>query len=768
MFETLFESLPDGVLVVNGAGELVRLNGNAEKMFGYTRNELVGKSIETLLPERFRRGHVGKREAYSRQPHMRPMGVGLDLRARRKDGMEFPVDIMLSPVRIEDQVLVLAVVRDITYRKQAEEKLRRNEELFRSLIEGVKDYAIFMLDSQGRVMSWSPGAEVIHGYRAEEVVGQHFSVFFTPEDVRLGKPEEILRAASTRGRMESEGWRIRKDGARFWANAIVTALRDEKGQILGFSKVTRDLTDRRRAEEALLLEITNALVSNLDIRNLLGAIAASIRQMVPYDYGSLALLDPAGKLLQLQWLDRPEGAKVERAEWTLPFRDSVTEKALSRREPVVLHRMETGEFEPDTIMRWKSIGMNSGCWLPLVSHGRRLGALIVGSEREGAFSERDVTILTEVANQVAIAVDNAVAFRQIVELQERLEEEKRYLAEELRTEYNFEEIIGETPALKRVLKQVETVAPTDSTVLILGETGTGKELIARAIHQLSARRDRPFIKLNCSAIPGGLLESELFGHEKGAFTGAISQKMGRLELAHSGTFFLDEVGDLPLELQPKLLRALQEREFERVGGTRTIPVDVRLVAATNQDLQGLVNRREFRSDLYYRLKVFPITIPPLRERSEDIPLLAHYFAQKHAKQMKKSIERIPPQALHALVQYPWHGNVRELENLIERAVILTRGSELNVPLAELQSAVPASPAPVRDGRWVRNPGSEPGAPQPEGSPTLEAAEREHILRALRECRGVIGGASGAAAKLGLKRTTLNFRMRKLGISRSDL
>jgi len=326
------------------------------------------------------------------------------------------------------------------------------------------------------------------------------------------------------------------------------------------------------------------------------------------------------------------------------------------------------------------------------------------------------------------------------------QQQKQYLEEELQIGHQFDETIGDSSALKRVLKQVEDVASTDATVLILGETGTGKELIARAIHRLSPRRDHAFVKLNCSAIPSGLLESELFGHEKGAFTGAIAQKIGRLELAHQGTFFLDEVGDLPPELQPKILRALQEKEFERVGGTRTIPVNVRLVAATNRDLDKMVAAGQFRSDLYYRLKVFPVTLPPLRERREDIPLLVRYFLSSHSKRMGKRIETISPETMQALVNWRWPGNIRELENFIERSVILSSGSMLRPPLAELQA--PAEPSGSMD-------------------TNLESAERDHILRVLRECQGMIGGEGGAADRLGLKRTTLNSKMKKLGIQRRD-
>ena len=452
LFEKLFEFSPDAVVVLDQTGSIVRANAQAEQLFGYNRQEMIGQSVEILMPERFRSIHPKHRAHYNAHPHRRPMGAGLDLFGKRKNGTEFPVDIMLGPVETESGPLVLSVIRDLSQAREAEEALRRSEE------------------------------------------------------------------------------------------------------------------------------------------------------------------------------------------------------------------------------------------------------------------------------------------------------EKRYLEEELITTNQFEEIIGGNSGLKRILKLAETVASTDSTVLILGETGTGKELVARAIHKLSPRHDRSFVKLNCSAIPAGLLESELFGHEKGAFTGAIAQRVGRLELAHQGTLFLDEIGDLPLELQPKILRALQEREFERLGSTRTIPVNVRLLAATNRNLAEMVDHREFRSDLYYRLKVFPIEVPPLRERVDDIPLLVKYFVTRHSRRMNRHIETIPPETMRALTRWQWPGNVRELENFMERAVILSPGPVLRAPLAELQLI----PEPV----------SEPTS-------NLHDAEREHILRVLREAKGMISGPSGAAKRLGLKRTTLNSKLKKLVIKRAD-
>src|SRR5262249_16583925 len=390
-------------------------------------------------------------------------------------------------------------------------------------------------------------------------------------------------------------------------------------------------------------------------------------------------------------------------------------------------------------------GLQSMCSVPLSVHDRRLGTLSIGRLGGEPFSDCDTELLASVTSQVAFSVENVLAFQEIAELKDKLAAEKVYLEDEIRTEYNFEEIIGQSSALKRVLHEVETVAPTDSAVLIGGETGTGKELIARAIHEHSRRRGRTFVKLNCAAIPTGLLESELFGHERGAFTGAITQRVGRFELADGGTLFLDEIGDIPLELQPKLLRVLQEEELEGLGSTRTKRVDVRVVAATNRNLEEMVEAGTFRNDLYYRLNVFPITLPPLRERPEDIPPLVRYFVQKFARRMNKRIETIPVDAMTALSHYAWPGNVRELENAVERAVILTSGPSLRVAVSEFR------------GRTV--------APSVSAS-TLEETEREAILRALREANWVLGGPYGAAARLGLKRTTLQSRIQKLGIHRA--
>ena len=501
---------------------------------------------------------------------------------------------------------------------------------------------------------------------------------------------------------------------------------------------------RERDRSELLLEINNMLVSNLNLRELLSAISACLRRVIPHDVAGISLYDPESNKLRVSALESITDEDLFIEGEPIPIEGTAAGLALTTRRPVMSSAGDLERLSP--LKRFTDAGLKSGCSIPLISRDRVLGVLGVLSFRKDAFDEEDTELLAQVAKQVAIAVENALAFREIDAFKNRLEEEKLYLEEEIQTAYNFEEIIGHSRALRRVLQEVETVAATDSSVLIYGETGTGKELLARAIHDLSPRRGRTLVKVNCAAIPTGLLESELFGHEKGAFTGAIERRIGRFELAHQGTIFLDEVGEVPLELQPKLLRVLQEREFERLGSSRTIRVDVRVVAATNSDLAKMVAEKKFRNDLYYRLNVFPITLPPLRERPEDIPLLVHFFAHKFAQQMKKPVERIPKETMTALTSYSWPGNIRELQNLIERAVILSRSSTLEIPLAELKQS-----AEVVTGR------TETAA--------LETVEREHILRVLRESNWVIGGATGAAARLGMPRTTLNNKMRKLGISR---
>ena len=509
------------------------------------------------------------------------------------------------------------------------------------------------------------------------------------------------------------------------------------------SQIAQTALQRKNDRLKLLLEVNNTIVSNLELRDLLRAISASIRSIMQCDGVGVALPNIESKHLQVYALDFPNNKGVVREEIVIATdEDSPGARAFRTGEPVNILRAESDRVDPLAAAE----GVQALCHIPLISRNRTLGLLSLARLAPVPFSPRDLEFLTLVSNQVAIAVENALAYREIAELKDRLAQEKVYLEDEIRSELNFEEIVGRSSTLRSLLQEIETVAPTDSTVLIYGETGTGNELIARAIHNLSARRKSSFVKLNCAAIPTGLLESEMFGHEKGAFTGAVAQRIGRFELANRGTVFLDEIGEIPLELQPKLLRVLQEREFERLGSSRTLRTDARLIAATNRDLGVMVEEQKFRADLFYRLNVFPVLVPPLRERQDDIPLLVRHFVQQFARRMGKAVDTVPTETMNALVHYHWPGNIRELQNLVERAVILSTGPILKVPLNDLQ----ALPAPAA-ARKIE---------------TLEEAERRHILEALDASAWVISGPNGAAASLGLKRSTLQARMDKLGIRRA--
>jgi formate hydrogenlyase transcriptional activator len=552
------------------------------------------------------------------------------------------------------------------------------------------DYALLSLDASGLIVAWHAGAERIYGYTAEEIIGQHVSFLGLDDDLRVQLNEELRRIA-IEGRLGSEGWHKTKDGSRFRANVLTTAVRDGAEELLGFVRLVRDFSARHRIEETRLNKRAGS-------RQL--SAGSTIAGIVSGEFDRI--VDANDAFLNMVGYSRAEFV-AEGLQWA-------------------------DVIAPE--------------YLPLHERAYEEGLL------QGACTPFEMEYIRKDETRVRVLVANAVlppspfgwiTFVQDLTARERAEK----IAEDPGAPREYEEIVGTSAALKRVMGQVEIVAPTDATVLVLGETGTGKELVARAIHKMSARRNRPFITLNCAAIPTGLLESELFGYERGAFTGALSQKIGRFERAHQGTLFLDEVGDIPLELQPKLLRALQEKEFERLGGTRTIPIDVRLLAATNRNLTQMMGDKLFRSDLYYRLKVFPITIPPLREHPEDIPLLVRHFVQTYAAKMNKQIDKIPAETMQALVSWPWPGNVRELENFIERSVILSPGSNLRAPLAEIRADAVEVPA---------------GA-------TLAEVERDHIIRVLRETNGVV---SAAATRLGLPRTTLNAMMRKLDVSRKDL
>jgi formate hydrogenlyase transcriptional activator len=518
----------------------------------------------------------------------------------------------------------------------------------------------------------------------------------------------------------------------------------------------------------LLLNLTNRITSNLEHRELFRAAAAHIREVMQCDAVAVSLLKPESAKAKLYVLDFPQSKGLIREEEIFTI-SGAGKRVLETLKPTIVERYDP-EAPSELCDKLVSEGAKSSCLIPLVNRGRPLGVLSLVRTTEIPFTQYDMEFLTQAAGQIAIAIENALAFREISDLKDKLAQEKLYLEEEIRSEMNFENIIGNSRTIKHVLELVETVAPSDSTVLLLGETGTGKELIARAIHDRSRRKDRTFVRMNCAAIPTGLLESELFGHEKGAFTGAIAQKVGRLELSDQGTLFLDEVGDIPIEIQPKLLRALQEREFERLGSAHTRKVNIRLVAATNRDLEEMIASKEFRSDLYYRLNVFPIRIPPLRERKEDIPLLVSYFVQKFAKQMQKRIEAVSPAVMKGLTAWEWPGNIRELENFVERAVILTRGKSLEAPLGELRKLNAEGPASTTQdsgqqdiARIVKETLHALNGSKTGGDDRTQK-QREEIVRVLAETKGRVGGADGAAARMGINRTTLLSRMKKFGIN----
>ena len=617
-----------------------------------------------------------------------------------------------------------------------------------------------ILSSDRRFLAINRTLAEINGLPADEHLGK------TLPEVLGGLADELEakleRVLSTREAVNFEvsGTLPTRTEPGHWI-AHYLPISDATGAVTRIGVVVVEVTAQKKLEESVqhlggrlrkemdrlqvLLDVSALMSSNWNLRLIFPQVSARIRRVLRQEYAGIELHDAGTGLLIRQVEDFPLGKGL------LPLVSSPSNspeaRSLQERSPLIFSAEQMQSFEAESAKGFLAEGLRSLCCVPLLRPKGPLGVLVLGSTRKNAFHPEDLTLLIQVAAQLAVAIENHVSGAEIEDLKQRLAVERKYLDSEIRPESHFDEIVGDSPALRQVLDQVVTVAPSEATVLILGETGTGKELVARAIHRLSRRKDGPLIKVNCAAIPTGLLESELFGHEKGAFTGAISQKVGRMELAHGGTLFLDEVGEISLELQPKLLRVLQDQEFERLGSNRTIKVDVRLVAATNRDLAKGMELHEFRSDLFYRLSVFPIRVPPLRERREDIPLLIRYFVLKYARRMGRAIETIPKETMKVLSEWSWPGNVRELENLMERSVILSDGNALHVPMAELKREVP-----------------EQGGPSDH---SLDNAEREHIIRVLRETGGALSGPDGAAHRLGLKRTTLQSKMQRLKITRRD-
>ena len=739
-FRLIVDSIPAFAWYARTDGKIEYLNQRILDFTGVRLEDLVGFGWANVLhPEDVER---------TKQAWLHSIEIGepcdVDQRVRRVDDIYRWFRTNAQPLRDRGGRVIrwYGIATDIEDLKRAEEGLREREQNLRLVVDSIPGLVCTM-NAAGEVQRLNRQLLEYFGKTTEELKNWATSDVVHPDD-RARVIAAFSRSVETGFPYDIEHRCRRADGVYLWFQVRALPVRDTQGHISSWYILLTDIDKRKQAEDRLqlLLDVTNQVVSNLQLRDLLRAISASVRRVMQCDLVGVFLPDLDGNRMQTFTLDFPESKGFIREDYC-SMEGSLGGYVFSTGKPWMGNAsdvLQLGLKDEPAIPE----GLKTGCFVPLVSRNRLLGLLGLGRREENAFSQADIGFLTQVATQIAIGVENALDYEQITEARDRLAEQAFYLENEIRLEHNFEEIIGNSQPLKAVLESVRIVAPADSTVLIQGETGTGKEVIARAIHNLSSRKGHAFVKVNCAAIPLGLLESELFGHEKGSFTGAIAQRIGRFELAHKGTLFLDEVGDIPLELQPKLLRVLQEQEFERLGSTRTQRVDVRVLAATNASLSQLVAEKNFRRDLYYRLNVFPIDVPPLRDRRDDIPLLVHYFANKYARRMGKQIESIPNETMDTLSRYSWPGNIRELQNLMERAALLSTGPLLRVPLAEI----------LADSALIAGSGN-----------ALEQAEREQILRALRESNWVVGGAHGAAARLGLKRTSLAYKMDKLGISR---
>jgi len=771
-WRSVFENSGVGVAVADLHGHILATNANYQKMLGYTESELQGVSFLEFTHEDYRDANMalvaelveGKRDRFQ-----------IEKQYRRKDGSLVWVRNNISLVRDPETApqFMVALSEDISERKEAEAALQESDERARLILNSAAE-GIFGCDSHGTCLFCNTAAVKILGYDSpEELLGQnmHALEHHTRKD---GTPFPIDECPIFVGFLENRGVHVdddvfwRKDGSCFpieyWSHPLV---RD--GKTVGAVVTFFDISERKEAEAALrkseqrkhtLLEINNAIITKLTRDALFASVYEAIRRVIPFDRAAFLLYQAESKTLKLLSMEGPNNSEffqvgkeydleeTQISAWVLEHQETATRGDLKREQ------QSLGE------KRLVEEGIQSYCVVPLVAMGQSLGTFAVWSEAQNRYTQDDAELIREVANQVALAVANMTSYEEIASLKGRLEKENVYLQEEIRTEHNFEEIVGDSPPLLALLRRVDQVAPTDSTVLIYGETGTGKELIARAIHDRSNRKNRPLVKVNCSAISAGLVESELFGHAKGAFTGAFERRIGRFELADGGTIFLDEVGELPMDTQVKLLRVLQEREFEPVGSNRSVRVDVRIICATNRNLEEAIRAGTFRSDLYYRLNVFPLNVPPLRERSSDIDQLARFFVSRYARSLGKKITDISEAATQKLLSYSWPGNVRELQNVIERALILANG-----PILDLESdlmGVSASPALHEPPLTVAEvPNADQSSVQ-----TLQEVERAYILAVLQQTHGVIEGSNGAAKILGMHPNTLRHRMEKLGIKRS--
>jgi formate hydrogenlyase transcriptional activator len=772
----ILDSAAEAIFGCDPEGTCLFSNRAAARLLGYDDpTELLGKNMHALE-------HHTRADGTPYPIEECPIYIGFqkgqgihrdDEVYWRKDGTSFPVEFWSHPIFRDGRTLGAVITFiDITERKQAEEALRKSEERWRSVYEN-SAIGVALTDLNGRFLATNSAYQKMLGYSEEEFRKLTF-LDITQEDHREYNWDLITELfEAKRKQFQIEKQYRRKDGSLIWVSNNVSLVPGTENVPRFLMALSEDITERKQAEEALrkseerrrtLLEINNAIITNLTQEALLHAVTESLRRVIPFDRAGFSLYVPERKTFRLLATESEFPSDYFRVGLELRRGEGISTWVFDHHQPVLRRDLEKEQQYPND-RRHLADGIYSYCVVPLIIRGKSIGTLNVASRTRNQYSERDLEFLQEVASQVALAVENMQSYQEIAALKARLEKENVYLQEEIRTEHNFAEIVGNSPALLAVLRKVEQVAPTDSTVLICGETGTGKELIARAIHNRSARKDHPLVKVNCSAISAGLVESELFGHVKGAFTGALERRSGRFELADGGTIFLDEVGELPLETQVKLLRVLQEREFEPVGSSEPVRVNVRVIAATNRNLEESIKTGSFRDDLFYRLNVFPVELPPLRERRSDISKLATFFVFHYSKKLGKNIEGISQDTMDRISGYSWPGNVRELQNVIERAVILCQQPilELKPDLAPISARglLPQAPEGLSEAEAATYSG--PASP---ALSTLKDVERGYIMAVLKQTGGVVEGPNGAARILNLHPNTLRHRMSRLGIKRS--
>jgi formate hydrogenlyase transcriptional activator len=764
-WRSVYENSAIGVALTDLNGRFLAVNRAYEKMLGYTEEELRKLTFLEITEEDYRDAN---RELVSELLEGKRQQFQVEKQYRRKDGTLRWVsnNVSLVPGTESTPRFIMALSEDITQRKQAEAALRKSEREFRTIIETIPAFVVSALPD-GSVDFLSQSLLDYTGLSREQWLGWGWRDIAHPDDA--DRAVDKWRVALAGGEPLEVEVRYRgADGKYRWYLGRQVPLRDDKGNIVKWYGTLHDIEDRIQAEAALrkseeknriLLQINNAIITNLTQPALLHSISEALHPVFPFDRCAITLYEPERDSFRFLAVEGELHSDYFQTGREFSRDETCGSWAFEHLRPLVRHDLEKEQQYPNE-RRLAAEGIQSMCVVPLVLQGKCIGLLSLVSQQKDRYSDEDAAFFQEVANQVALAVQNMQSYQEIDNLKARLEKENVYLREELRTEHNFEEIVGNSPALLKALHAVDQVAPTDSTVLIYGETGTGKELVARAIHSRSARNGRALVNVNCSAISAGLVESELFGHMKGAFTGAVDRRIGRFELAHGGTIFLDEIGELSLETQVKLLRVLQEHEFEPVGSSRSLRVDVRVIAATNRNLREAVEAGRFRSDLFYRLDVFPIELPPLRERRSDIPQLVAFCVTRFSKRLGKKIDGVSRESMENLVNYPWPGNIRELQNVIERAVVLSGDPVLRLDrdLMPVAASTKGMETPETD------------APQDRQAPkallTLDEVDRDHILAALQHAGGVVDGPKGAARILNLHPNTLRHRMGKLGIKGS--